>query len=83
MMQVNVSDGPGSYVGPQPEGCVEGQMCVFLIRKGEAARGCAAETQMKECWRGSTTAAQAGQVYLLYCTRLLVYFIGGGSLCSI
>lgn len=48
MMQENVNDSPGSHVGPQPEGYMEGQMCVFVIRKVELERGHTAERLMKE-----------------------------------
>lgn len=30
MMKENVNDSPGSYVGPQPEGYMEGQVCVCV-----------------------------------------------------
>lgn len=51
MMQENVNDSPGSYAGPQPEGYMEGQMCVFAIRKAELERGYKAERPMKESVR--------------------------------
>lgn len=37
MMQENVS--PSSCTGLQPEGCKEGQMCVFVIRGAEEEGG--------------------------------------------
>lgn len=57
MMQEDVNDSPGSYVGAEPEGCMEGQMCVFVIRKVGLETRYKAKRLMKVIERGAVCSA--------------------------
>lgn len=65
MMQEDVNGSPGSHVGPQPEGYMEGQMCAFVIRKVELVRRCMAKRPMKQSERGAMCSTITAQIKVI------------------